>query len=61
VQFGSRADWRRHIPIGASTINIGPAYWYYDVGDVLDVGGRDVVRVVGMEPGRLGVRPTGHP
>jgi hypothetical protein len=59
VQFGSRDDWRRHIPIGDSRLTVDTAN-YFDVGDVVMVGAR-VLRVSGMEPSVLGVRPHEAP
>jgi hypothetical protein len=67
VQYGSR-DWRRrNIPIGARIMHVNSTA-YFDVGDLLDIvgraarthtevlhGGPFVGRVVGLEPGRLGI------
>lgn len=67
IQFGSRDDWRRHIPVGAQRMTVeAPGYW--DVGmpfEVVhpgdpaswDMGPTEIMICVGKEGHDLGFEP----
>lgn len=57
VQFGSLQDWRTHIPVGATRVQLQSAA-FFDVGEVLEVQpGGAVMRVAGIEGDTIGFLP----
>jgi hypothetical protein len=64
VQFGSRQDWRTHIPIGAPRVEVNSAA-FFDVGSRFVLVGRGtpgevfaggLFEVVGLEGNKMGVK-----